>query len=122
MERTYADLLSQGVREAQLYFCLQEDITLTLQAAAEAASVSSRSPTRLAATSGHGCGELRFLWNAHIAAPLWAAGTSRFTLPLVCGFVGSVSIDGGRAAGLEVRSAQESISLPVSSHRQQQQH
>lgn len=114
-ERHYADLLSSGVKEAQLFFCLQEDITQTSQAASDAAASSlsaasgtpARSTAAAASAAGHGCGEPRFLWNGHIAAPLWEAGAGRFTLPLVCGFVGCVAINGGRAAGSEVRSGGE---------------
>lgn len=96
-ERNFARLLATGVREAQLYFCYQQDITQ----AAQAAQADAPAPT---STSGHGCAEPRFLWNAHVAGPLWTAGASRFTLPVVCGFVGSAVIDAGRAAGTEARA------------------
>jgi hypothetical protein len=119
----YVALLRLALQEPGLYYCDGADITRGEQAAAAAAAelgagraprpFSVRAPQLLLSAyhfSRHACAvqetaDGRFMWNAHLAAPLLAARAAAFVPPLVCGWAGATQVawpEGGDAAVLEV--------------------
>jgi hypothetical protein len=126
-DASYVALLRLALAEPGLYYCDGADATRSEQAAAAAAaelgagrlrrpfSVRAPFPTPPRSSPQRGAAQLtarvaqetadgRFMWNAHLAAPLLAAGAAAFVPPLVCGWAGAAQAawpEGG-AAVLEV--------------------
>ena len=95
-------LLREALGGAELYYCHGADVTASCQAAARSGVAPPRRDGGGSPPAAPLVCEPRFLWTAHLAEPLHAAGAGRFTLACISGFAASVSFGAGPAAGLQL--------------------